>query len=62
MSQTYNHIAAAPSGMGLTNPSCTSSAYDWLEKSKPIQRGRVKYMKLFRSDFGRREKKKKKTT
>ncbi len=64
LSQTCNHIAAAlfcveaASRMGLKNPSCTSKSWKWLLNNKKVAYMKVKDMKLKRSDFGQRGKKK----
>eukprot|EP00794_Sanderia_malayensis_P019455 gene19455-biopygen14438 len=62
MSQTCNHVAAAlfriesASRLGLNNPSCTSTACEWLPNSKPVEPVRIKNLKLKRHCFGKRGK------
>ncbi len=63
LSQTCNHVAAAlfrieaASRMGLNNPSCTSLPCQWLPNNKLVKNIKIKDLKLARSDFGRRGKK-----
>lgn len=62
-SQTCNHIAAAlfrieaDVRMGLSNPSCRTTACEWLPKNKLVKQVKLKDLKLSRSDFGRRGRK-----
>ena len=62
-SQTCNHIAAAlcrieeAVRMGLTNPSCTKTACEWLPKNKLVKQVKLKNLKLSMGDFGRRGRK-----
>lgn len=64
VSQTCNHIAAAlfrieaAVRMGLTNVSCTAKSCEWLPNNKLVKAVKIKDLKLSRSDFGRRGKKK----
>ena len=57
ISQTCNHVAVAlfrieaAVRMGLTNRSCTTTACEWLPKSKMVKPLLLKDMKLSRCDF-----------
>ena len=63
MSQTCNHVAAAlfrvesACRMGLNNPSCTSTACQWLPNNKVVEPVKIKDLKLKREGFGKRGKK-----
>ncbi|XP_065069462.1 uncharacterized protein LOC135694584 [Rhopilema esculentum] len=63
MSQTCNHVAAAlfriesASRMGLNNPSCTSTACQWLPNTKAVEPVKVKDLKLKRDSINKRGKK-----
>lgn len=63
VAETCNHVAAAlfrieaAVRMGLSNPSCTSKACEWLPNNKEVKPMKVKDMKLGRGDFGRKGKK-----
>jgi hypothetical protein len=58
LSTTCNHVAAALFRIeaavrnGLTNPSCTSSASEWLPCRKEVKPMKVKDMNFDRHDFG----------
>ena len=62
MAQTCNHVAAAlfrleaSCRLGLTNPSCTSKACEWLPSNRKVAPMKIKDMKLSRNDFGKRGK------
>ena len=62
MAQTCNHVAAAlfrleaSCRLGLTNPSCTSKACEWLPSNRKVTPIKIKDMKLSRNDFGKRGK------
>ena len=62
MAQTCNHVAAslfrleAACRLGLTNPSCTSKACEWLPANRKVAPIKIKDMKLSRNDFGKRGK------
>ena len=62
MSETCNHVAAAlfrvesAVRLGLTSPSCKSSACSWLPSTKPVNPGKVEDIKWCCSDFGKRGK------
>ena len=59
-----NHVAAATFqvnavvSFGLTNPSCTSSANDWLPCKKIIEIAKLKDLNFNRKDFAHRCRKK----
>ena len=61
--QTCNHVAAAlfrieaAVRMGLTNPSCTTTACEWLPNNKAVRMTRIKDLKLSRAKFGKQSKK-----
>ena len=63
MGETCNHFAAAMFrvdagvGTGLTNPSCTSSATEWLPCRKDIKPTKIKDLHIDRGDFAQRGKK-----
>ena len=65
VSQTCNHVAAtlfrieAAVRMGLTSPSCTSTACGWLPNNKSVEPTKIKDLKLSRGTFGRRGSKQK---
>ena len=65
MSETCNHVAAAIFRVkaavhtGLTNPSCTSSANEWLPCRKDIEPTKIRGLNFDREDFAQRGKKKK---
>jgi len=42
--------------LGLTNPSCTSKACEWLPSNRKVTPINIKDMKLSRNDFGKRGK------
>ena len=57
MGDMFNHVAAAMFRMeaavrtGLTNPSCTSSANEWLPCRKDIEPTKIKDLNFVREDF-----------
>ena len=57
MGETCNHAAAAMFRVvgavrtGLTNPSCTSSANQWLPCRKNIEPTKIKDLNFVREDF-----------
>ena len=61
--ETCNHVAAAvfrveaAIGTGLTNPSCKSSANEWLQCRKDIELTKIKDLDFDREDFAQRGKK-----
>ena len=63
VSQTSSRVAAAlfrlesAVRLGLNSPSCTSKPWSWLPSSKNVAPVKIKYLKLSRSDFGQRGKK-----
>ena len=63
--QTCNHAAAtlfrieAMVRIGLTNPSCTSQANEWLPCKKKFKPSKLKNIDFSREDFGWGKKKKK---
>ena len=63
MGETCNHVAAAMFRVeavvrtGLTNPSCTSSANEWLPCRKDIEPTKIKDLNFDREDFAHRAKK-----
>ena len=63
MGDMFNHVAAAMFRMeaavrtGLTNPSCTSSANEWLPCRKDIEPTKIKDLNFDREDFAHRAKK-----
>ncbi len=65
ISQTCNHVAAAlfhieaAVRIGLSSPSCTSKACEWLPNNKKVEPLKVKEMKLGQGKFGRNGKKSK---
>ena len=63
MGQTCNHLAAAIRveamvRLGLSNPSCTSNANEWLPNRQKVQPMKLKYIDFSRSDFSRQGRKK----
>ena len=64
MGETCNHVAAAMFRVeavvrtGLTNPSCTSSANEWLPYRKDIELTKTKDLNFIGEDFAQRGKKK----
>ena len=63
MDHSCNHVAAAMYRIeavrnGLTNPSCTSTANEWLPNHKDVQPMKVKDMNFGREDFCQQGKKK----
>ena len=64
MGQTCNHVAAAMYRIeaavrnGLTNPSCTSSANQWLQNHHDVVPTKIKDLNFSREDFVQRGKKK----
>ena len=64
MGETCSYVAAAIFGVkaavciGLTNPSCTSSAIEWLPCRKDIEPTKIKYLNFYRDDFAQLGKKK----
>ena len=64
MGQTCNHVAAAMYRIeaavrnGLTNPSCTNSANEWLPNHKDVVPTKVKDLVFNREDFAQKGKKK----
>ena len=63
MGDMFNHVAAAMFRVeaavrtGLTNPSCTSSANEWLPCRKDIEPTKIKDLNFDREDFAQRGKK-----
>ena len=64
MGEICNHVAAAmyrveaAVRIGLTNPSCTSNANEWLPNRRTIEPKKIKDLDFSREDFGQRGKKK----
>ena len=64
MGETCNHVAAAMFRVeavvrtGLTNPSCTSSANEWLPCRKDIEPTKIKDLNFDKENFTQRSKKK----
>ena len=64
MGETCNHVAAAMFRVeavvrtGLTNPSCTSSANEWLPCRKDIEPTKIKDVNFYKEHFAQRSKKK----
>ena len=63
LSQTCNHVAAAlfriesASRVGINNPSCTSTACQWLPNNKSVEPVKIKDLKLKRDNINKRGKK-----
>ena len=64
MGDMFNHVATSMFRMeaavrtGLTNPSCTSSANEWLPCRKDIELTKTKDLNFIGEDFAQRDKKK----
>ena len=62
MAQTCNHVATAlfrleaSCRLGLTNPSCTLKACEWLPSNRKVTPIKITDMKLSRNDFEKRGK------
>ena len=63
IAQTCNHVATALFRIeatvrtGLTNPSCTTTACEWLPSNKLVKMTKSKDLKLGRASFGKQSKK-----
>ena len=62
MGETCNHAAAAMYHIeaaiciGLTNPTCTRNANEWLPNQKTIEPKKIKDLDFSQEDFGQRGK------
>ena len=60
--QTCNHVTAAvfkmeaAVRMGLTSPSCATTACEWLPNKKSVRMSKVKDLKLSRKKIGKQSK------
>ena len=63
IAQTCSHVAAAlfrieaAVRMGLTNPSCTAAACEWLPNSKLVKMTKIRHLKLGGASFGKQSEK-----